>query len=545
MRKALVLILWFLLIAQYSFGAAPRIAAFDLTVQSDNPDHRHVGKGMCEMIVAELQKSAAVHVIERRKRVESLEGSRSSFAEAGQLLAARYVILGDIAELDGEAQVDLRMIDAASGETVWTKHLSGSLEDYSYFAACFAQSILEHLGLPIDHSTIVKVKKPQKARLGAVLALGEALNHYDNDENGEAKADLSRAKWSDPRNEAVRAFLDELILNVSRFKTTTAIYVPIQNPASLGFLQYDQWFTYLYGKLPTPRLSWDLQRLGLSYHSNSGRAVMGYSLPLGKRLGIQVNLLEDQIVSTVLFDSSPDAFFHCFAQNRLGTQVNLGLAVAPNFSIGVGASLYWQFLRLVSLDIVGDMTYIETMHMFPPAFALGFSIQNRDSTLSLDFLAAYSIEKQFDLLKPEGNLYDLLAPLSLDDFTELPIYLEGTLTLAFDHRRAFLSIKQGNDIYLNEAHYIAHLIPEAELWLRQWVCIRAGLSACIYFFHGSIIDYGMGSIGGLTFRLSRRGWFLDIDGFFTTRVIRDWRDAKFNEGSLFIGISRNLLCRAR
>ena len=125
MRKALVFIYWLILIAQHSFGAATRIAAFDLTVQSDNPDHKHVGKGMCEMIVVELQKSAAVQIIDRRTRVESLQELRSSFADsaevekevkAGQLVAARYVILGDIAELEGTAQVDLRMIDTASGK---------------------------------------------------------------------------------------------------------------------------------------------------------------------------------------------------------------------------------------------------------------------------------------------------------------------------------------------------------------------------------------------------------------------------------------------
>jgi hypothetical protein len=272
---------------------------------------------------------------------------------------------------------------------------------------------------------------------------------------------------------------------------------------------------------------------------------MGYSLPLGKRLGIQVNLFEDRIVNSVLFDSDPDAFFHCFGQNRLGTQVNLGWAVSPNVSMGVGASLYWQFLRLVSFDLVADVGEIKTKHMLPPAFAFGLLIQNRDSTVNLDFLAVYSIEKQFNLLKPEANLYDMLAPLSLDYFTASPIYVEGTLTLAFGHRKAFLSIKQGNDIYLDQAYYVAHLIPAAERWLEQWVGVRAGLAMRLYFSNGSIVDYGMGSIGGLTFRISRTGWYFDMDGFFTTRAVPDWRDAKFNEASLFIGISRNLLCRAR
>jgi hypothetical protein len=305
MRKALVFIYWLILIAQHSFGAATRIAAFDLTVQSDNPDHKHVGKGMCEMIVVELKKSAAVQIIDRRMRVESLEELRSSFAKA-------------------------------SGETVWTKHLSGSLEDLSYFAARFAQSILEHLGLPITHSTIVKIRKPQKAKLGALLALGKALDHYDKEKNSEAKTELSRARRIDPRNEAVRIYLDELILNVSRFKTTTAIFIPIQNPAHLGFLQYDQWFTYLYGNLPTPQDSWDIEAGALSYASSSGRAVMGYSLPLGKRLGIQVNLFDDRIVGTVLWN--PDLLFHTFEQNRLGTQVNLGWAVSTWWQIS-GASI--------------------------------------------------------------------------------------------------------------------------------------------------------------------------------------------------------------
>jgi hypothetical protein len=82
-------------------------------------------------------------------------------------------------------------------------------------------------------------------------------------------------------------------------------------------------------------------------------------------------------------------------------------------------------------------------------------IHNRESTVILDFLAAYSFEKQFDLLNQEPDQYSKLAPFSLDDSTPLPIYVEGTLTLAFDQRKALgmrASGIVGEHIFLSQFH---------------------------------------------------------------------------------------------
>ncbi len=126
-----------------------------------------------------------------------------------------------------------------------------------------------------------------------------------------------------------------------------------------------------------------------------------------------------------------------------------------------------------------------------------------------------------------------------------PIYLEGTLTLASEDRKAFLSLKQGNDVYLDNTYHVARLIPAGELWLREWVSVRAGFAATVYMSAGSIVDYGIGSIGGLTLRLSRRGWYLDLDGFFTARTVTSWYNSELHRSSISIGVTKNLLSRAR
>ncbi len=333
MKKALLLAAWLLLTAQQFLAAANRIAIFDLTVQSDDPDHRYIGKGICEMLTVELAKSSALRMIERNRRNEILDESELAFADLsdldkqiqmGRLLAARYVVSGNIADLNGTATIDLHMVDVLSSQVVWTSQLDGSFADYNYFVGNFVRSILEHLSLPISHSTRAKLKQRHKTKEQALIAFAEAIDHYDKNERSEARTDLSAAWRIDPRNEAVQIYLDELIMNTPRFKNISEVSLPTQNPACLGTLQYDQWFMYVFGDLPSLRGSRNFESAGRSYDGSSGRVAMGYSLPIGKRIGIEVNLIEDRIVKCIIDESYSDPWEIIFLQDRLSAQVMIG-----------------------------------------------------------------------------------------------------------------------------------------------------------------------------------------------------------------------------
>jgi TolB-like protein len=532
MKKNLLLAACLLLAAQSSFGTPIRIAVLDLTVQSDEPDRKHIGKGLCELMAVELAKADDLRLIDRTKRDEVLEESEP---------AARYVLSGDIADQDGTVSVKLRLVDALSAQGIWTMQWAGDLADYNLAVESLAHSILEHLGLSMDHRTGAKRERKQKGAEEALIAFSEAIDHYDRNESSEAKIDLARAKRIDPKNEAVLIYLDKLITNTPNFKSTT-------NPAYLGILQYDQWFLFVYGDLPV----WSLESRYSSYCSSGGRMVMGYSLPVGKRVGIQMNLAEDRSFSGIFYGGSfPDPFDSIIVQNRLTAQVSVGWAVSEYCSLGFSTALGWQFPRLYNYDLLSASWSTAIKHVFPPAFAIGVLVHNSRSTVMLDFLAGYSLGKQYGWQNEDVLLFqdpdEVQQPFTLENWARPPILLEGTLTFAIMDRRVFLAVRQANEIYLDEGYQVARLVPALELQLAEWVSVRAGFPASLYLSSGTIIDHGFGCSGGLTVRLSRKGWYLDMDGFFTSRTATNWyyEGLSRSRSSMFIGVTRNLLSKAR
>ena len=108
--------------------AEPRpLAIADFAIHSDNPNYKYIGKGISEMIAVELRKSPGIELIERERRkqvLEEMEFALSDLAdsnqqlELGKLLAAGYIVFGEIIDMDRKVLISLRMIDVQSGEIV-------------------------------------------------------------------------------------------------------------------------------------------------------------------------------------------------------------------------------------------------------------------------------------------------------------------------------------------------------------------------------------------------------------------------------------------
>ncbi len=542
MKKGSFLAAGLLLGAQCLFALSIPIAVLDLDVQSENPKHKNIGKAVPELIAMELARSDGLRIIDRKRRVEALEESDPALAELpiGRLLAARYVASGNVTVQGGTLSVELHLVDVRSGQGSWDLQVAGSFADSEVIAERFAQAMLAHLGLPLEQGSRGKGERKQKAAEEALIAFAEALYHYDRNESSEARMDLARARRIDPKNKAVLLYFDKLITSAPSFKAAF-------NPAYLGILQYDQWFTFIHGDLPV----WSLVHSGNSYCSSSGRMVMGYSLPVGKRFGIQINLAEESALSSNFYGGFPEPFDSQIVQNRLAVQGLLGWAVSDYCAMGFGMSLGWQFPRLYDYDFPSESWNFKKKHAFPVAFALGVLAKNRQATVVLDFLAEYSLGKQYGWENEDALLYEqpnaVDQPFTLQQWTRSPLRLEANLTLALGGSRAFLNVKQLNEIYLDKANWTARLIPAFELKLGEWVAVRAGLAASLYLSSGTVVDHGFGGSGGLTVRLSRTGWYLDVDGFLSNRTLTHWYDAGFSRtrSSAFIGITKKPVSRAR
>lgn len=161
-----------------------------------------MGKGLAEMIAVELRKSPDITLIEREKRtalLEEIEFSLSDLAdsgrqgEVGRMLAAGYMVFGELIDMGPEVLVSLRMVDVQSDEIVWNESLTDRLSRYDSIAGFFASSILRHFGAQVSPTTEVKAAGKSEKQAKAVIALSAAIDLYDRGEKEQAKKELTAA----------------------------------------------------------------------------------------------------------------------------------------------------------------------------------------------------------------------------------------------------------------------------------------------------------------------------------------------------------------
>jgi len=126
-KKFLLLMALLLSFALPAYSVSFRIALSDFAVHSNNPKYEFMGKGIAEMIAVELAKSTGLDLIEREKRAEILEeiefalshlADTTKQVEVGKMLAAKYLVFGEIIEMDKEVLISLRMVDVETAKVV-------------------------------------------------------------------------------------------------------------------------------------------------------------------------------------------------------------------------------------------------------------------------------------------------------------------------------------------------------------------------------------------------------------------------------------------
>ena len=286
MKKVLLLLALLNMFVLPTHSISFRIAISDFAVHSDNPRYKYMGKGVSEMIAVELAKSTGVNLIEREKRAEVLEeiefalsdlADATKQVEVGKMLAAKYLVFGEIIDMDKEVLISLRMVDVESTQVIWNEQVLANISNYDYITGYFTMSILEHLGLAVPRSTVAKIESVEEKNEDAVVAFSRAVDAYDRKNNTEAKDQLVKARRIDPDNEAVRIYLNKLLVNLSKFKfEAAAMQLPSQNPAYLGILQYAQLSVLL-------NMGWPHQKTYLDSYSVDYQGGAPYHIIVGYR----------------------------------------------------------------------------------------------------------------------------------------------------------------------------------------------------------------------------------------------------------------------
>ena len=108
--------------------AKPSIAVMPFANLSNDPEQAYFVEGMVEEIVGALSRFKTLFVVSAGSSMVS-RGRELSPQEAAQRLGVNYLLEGSVRKAAGRARITVHVIDAKTGEEVWSDRLEDTLED--------------------------------------------------------------------------------------------------------------------------------------------------------------------------------------------------------------------------------------------------------------------------------------------------------------------------------------------------------------------------------------------------------------------------------
>ncbi|WP_304223919.1 CsgG/HfaB family protein [Gracilinema caldarium] len=516
-----LLVLIFPLLAVDLWAAPVRIAVSDFNVVSDNPKLKYIGKGLSEMIAVDLAAAKTIQLIEREKRDEilaemefSLSGiaDESSLLKAGQLLAAGYILFGEIIDMDSTVLVSCKLVNAETSEITWQDKYTGPLSDYDSISRKLAHSALVGLGF----SEAVAAQPIQKAKpavsseqkVKAILAFSNAVDAFDKKDSETAKQQLSVIKAIDPQNPAVLAYLAKLTPNTAKFKILMDSYMSYQNPAYLGIIKQDSFHFAV--SMPVIPVYYMPLIEGINYTNYGENRYItetvtvnqfGYAFPLSQNMGLRLNIQMDDLDVRTTVGSPPINNYNGglwddqYARGAWGANMDLGIRLGTNAAFGIGGAIYLRS----DTDTNPVAPFIKNSGT-TWSINGGFLVKTSDDSIIFDSRIGYIAETQ--------ELVDYDTFLMTGETRPFPLAIENNLTFSLAGKKLFIAIKNVDNIALDTMLISSTLMPAFEYFIFDWLSLRTGIEGALLVSNKNP-ETGFGGMAGFTIRIIP--WGTDID----------------------------------
>ena len=106
----------------------PSVAVLPFTNASPDPDQDHFAQGIVEEVTAALSRVRSFFVISPSS-TSAYKGKSVDPREESRVLGVRYVVEGSIRRSGSRLRVMARLIDAATGNHVWSERYDGEVSD--------------------------------------------------------------------------------------------------------------------------------------------------------------------------------------------------------------------------------------------------------------------------------------------------------------------------------------------------------------------------------------------------------------------------------
>jgi len=177
--------------------AKPSIAVLPFTNMSGDPDQEYFSDGLTEDIIVELSRFRTLLVIARNSSFV-FKGQAVDVKDIGRRLGVQYVVEGSVRKRGGRIRITAQLIDAASGNHLWSERYDRVQEDIFAIQDEVRHSIVVRLEGRLSSSMAEQTRRKPTELLAAYDLVLQARQHLSIYNAEAAKPLLRRAIDLDP-----------------------------------------------------------------------------------------------------------------------------------------------------------------------------------------------------------------------------------------------------------------------------------------------------------------------------------------------------------
>ncbi len=190
----------------------PSITVLAFVNMSSDPEQEYFSDGMADDIITELSRDDSLFVIARNSTF-TYKGRAMDVKQIAGELGVRYVLEGSARRNGGLLRVNVRLIDALTGNHLWAQRYDRGVEDVFAVQDEIANKVVRAILPAVLNAERQRAMRTAPDNLNAWEAWQRALWHWSGGDLANSRGFLERAIALDPRFAAPHAMLAWLYLS--------------------------------------------------------------------------------------------------------------------------------------------------------------------------------------------------------------------------------------------------------------------------------------------------------------------------------------------
>jgi TolB-like protein len=168
----------------------------------DAEDFEALRVGLQQILITELARNPSMRVVERthlnaliREQDLGADGrvAAGTAARVGQLVGARYMVLGGFVDFYGDFRIDVRVVNVETGELVQTQTVADKRDDLYQLIVDLAQELTQNVNLPALSNEEELEEQAREIPVEALTLYSRAIFFEDRGDTARAVDFYSRA----------------------------------------------------------------------------------------------------------------------------------------------------------------------------------------------------------------------------------------------------------------------------------------------------------------------------------------------------------------